>query len=387
MARPRFAAIALALLLAGSAEGADGVVEINSARAAAGGVTPGDAPGLPVTLSQGGSYRLTGPLVVPAPGTSAIVVTAPHVSIDLGGFAITGPTVCAVSPQTGATTQCAPLGSGAGVSAFVDDVHVAGGSIQGMGGYGLELGAEARVERTTVSRNGAGGIYASRGVISQNVVSRNGGVGIESGGVISHNEVSGNAGAGIVSSGALVGNAILSNQGGGAVLNARAGYAQNQFLLNAGSSVQGGTATGGNVCDDARCRDGRGRRFYLTTTVHSGSTPTAACGTGFHFAAISEIQDLAGLEYDTTRGLVLADSGGGAPRSAGAVGWARSGLDGAGNPGQFNCNAWTSFQAGDTGFAFRLEICPYGPGPCSIPGWTTGRSTCDTFLHVWCIQD
>ena len=43
----------------------DGVIEINQARALQGGVTEGDTPGFPVTISQSGSYRLTGNLTVP----------------------------------------------------------------------------------------------------------------------------------------------------------------------------------------------------------------------------------------------------------------------------------------------------------------------------------
>ena len=42
----------------------DGIVLIDQNRALAGNVTPGDAPGFPVTLSQPGSYRLSGNLRV-----------------------------------------------------------------------------------------------------------------------------------------------------------------------------------------------------------------------------------------------------------------------------------------------------------------------------------
>ena len=40
----------------------DGVVLIDQARALAGNVTPGDAPGFPVTISEPGSYRLASDL-------------------------------------------------------------------------------------------------------------------------------------------------------------------------------------------------------------------------------------------------------------------------------------------------------------------------------------
>src|SRR5438270_1570559 len=76
----------------------DGVVLIDQNRALAGNVTPGDAPGFPVTISVPGSYRLSGNLMVPDAHTSAISITADHVTIDLNGFSIIGPTVCTGRP-------------------------------------------------------------------------------------------------------------------------------------------------------------------------------------------------------------------------------------------------------------------------------------------------
>jgi hypothetical protein len=46
----------LSLFIA-SAAAVDGVIEINQAKALAGGVTPGDTAGFPVALSAPGSYR------------------------------------------------------------------------------------------------------------------------------------------------------------------------------------------------------------------------------------------------------------------------------------------------------------------------------------------
>src|SRR5208283_2371136 len=86
--------LALATILAGlcgSMYAVDGVVLIDQNRALAGGITPGDTPGFPVTISQTGSYRLTGNLTVPDVNTGGIVVTADHVTIDLNGFSIIGP--------------------------------------------------------------------------------------------------------------------------------------------------------------------------------------------------------------------------------------------------------------------------------------------------------
>ena len=63
----RVAGISAAFILAlgSSARAVDGVVEINQAKALAGGVTAGDTAGFPATISQSGSYRLTGNLTVP----------------------------------------------------------------------------------------------------------------------------------------------------------------------------------------------------------------------------------------------------------------------------------------------------------------------------------
>ena len=77
--------------LASPALAVDGVVEINQARAEAGGVTATDTPGFPVTIDQSGSYRLTGNLTVSSATTEAIEVRDDRVTIDLNGFSIVGP--------------------------------------------------------------------------------------------------------------------------------------------------------------------------------------------------------------------------------------------------------------------------------------------------------
>jgi hypothetical protein len=68
---------------------ANGVVLFNQADALAGNVTPGDAPGFPVTLSAIGVYRLSGNLL-PTAGKDGIDVTAPDVTIDMFGFRLAG---------------------------------------------------------------------------------------------------------------------------------------------------------------------------------------------------------------------------------------------------------------------------------------------------------
>jgi hypothetical protein len=90
--RSRLLLSVYALFIAGSVAtvfAVDGVVLIDQSRALAGNVTPGDAPGFPVSITQPGSYRLSGNLTAPS-DTSGIVIQADHVTLDLNGFRVTG---------------------------------------------------------------------------------------------------------------------------------------------------------------------------------------------------------------------------------------------------------------------------------------------------------
>jgi hypothetical protein len=66
----------------------DGVVLIDQARAMAGNVTPGDAPGFPVSITRSGSYKLSSNLT--SPGAVAIHIVADGVTLDLNGFSLVG---------------------------------------------------------------------------------------------------------------------------------------------------------------------------------------------------------------------------------------------------------------------------------------------------------
>jgi hypothetical protein len=153
------------LLPAGAAFGVDGVVEINQARAIAGGLTPGDAAKFPVTIDRSGSYRLTSnldltdanarPNGVAAENTTAILVTAANVTIDLNGFSILGATVCSGQP----VNNCAPSGSGKGIDGSAQSgITVVNGTVRGMGSDGVALGMSAMVERVRAISNGKNGI-------------------------------------------------------------------------------------------------------------------------------------------------------------------------------------------------------------------------------------
>lgn len=170
------------LCLGAGAFATDGVIEINQAKALAGGVTPGDAAGFPVTLGASGSYRLTsnldltflGPGV--AENTTAIQVSGLNTvaTIDLNGFAILGPTFC--------TATCAPTGTGQGVSAGSSDqtITLRNGVIRGMGGEGTGFFA-ALVENVTAEHNGGRAFFVQGGVVRDSIAHRNG-IGIDAAG-------------------------------------------------------------------------------------------------------------------------------------------------------------------------------------------------------------
>ncbi len=190
-------ACGLALALAAPADGVDGVVEINQASALAGGITPGDAPGFPVTLSATGSYRLTSNLSPGAAiGALGIEIAADSVSIDLNAFAIIGTNVCTGFP----VTSCSgPNGNGVSQSAATFGARVMNGTIRGMGN-GLSLRSTARVSGVLAIGNSNYGILVGPfSAVVDSVAAGNGGRGIEALGdsIVRGNEVHANGGDGI----------------------------------------------------------------------------------------------------------------------------------------------------------------------------------------------
>jgi hypothetical protein len=220
-------ALVAVLAFAGSVDAQEGVTVITQTRAATGGVTPGDTPGFPVTISAGGSYRLESNLEVPDGNTTAIAITARNVTVDLNGFAILGPGIA---------------GSGIGISAPFPsgNVSVRNGTVSGMGNTGIGLSRGCRVEGVSVSGNEVG-IFAREGAtIINNSVSNNRSVGIR------------------VLGGSVTGNTVTLNRGLGLELGVAnptpnevgivVGYANNVLVDNATPQVSGGIQMGPNVC-------------------------------------------------------------------------------------------------------------------------------------------
>ncbi len=185
--RPAVLGLALATLLASHALAVDGVIEINQAKAMAGGVTTTDSAGFPVTLDASGSYRLTGVLSVPDLNTTGIEIVADRVSIDLNGFGIAGPG--------------GGSGSGIGISAASGkDYIVRDGFVSGMGAAGIDLLGASIVDGVSASENGGVGVT---GTLLTDVSGNGNGAGLR-GRVVHRCEAHANATSGISTLGGVV---------------------------------------------------------------------------------------------------------------------------------------------------------------------------------------
>ncbi len=253
----------VATLLALSSFGAfavDGVVLIDQSRALAGGINPGDGPGFPITISQPGSYRLSGNLTVTGPGLNAIEITASNVTLDLNGFSIVG---------TGRGS-----GGGQGIVGFAPggtSIVVTNGSVRNMGSNGINLDSNCRVEKVLIAGNGGYGVAVTTGsnILYNNIVDNSGdgvlvgqaGVVGGSSGFVTGNLLNANGGAAIhVRFGGrtlVAGNVATFNTGPGLLTGATAtvGYTQNIFTENNGSGAQalGGLQLGLNLCNLGLC--------------------------------------------------------------------------------------------------------------------------------------
>jgi Right handed beta helix region len=254
--------LAIGLLLTGlaslaSAVDDDGVVLINQAAALAGGITPGDTPGFPVTISRAGTYRLTSNLVVDDPTQDAILVTVYKVTLDLNGFTIKGP-----GTGTGIGIHGAPIHGFPSSS----DAVVSNGYVTKMGSHGIQFDSGIRIEGVHSFGNGGEGIHVSNGnIILNNTVNDNvsNGIHIGNASTVIGNVVAVNGGDGIKegyigdpATGSLVkDNMITRNIGLGLDLAADSGYAGNVLTSNngGGRQVKGGMQIGPNLCGTGLC--------------------------------------------------------------------------------------------------------------------------------------
>lgn len=261
----RRSVLATLLLLTSAAVWAvDGVIEINHAKALAGGVTSGDAPGYPVTISQPGSYRLTGNIAQPDANTHAVSVTANDVSIDLNGFAILGANTCtkfAVFPPPAVT--CSGPGTGNGINADVLGLTVRNGVIAGVGGSGIS-GPSGRIERVQLHDNGAWGLFMYTTTLAEVNASHNG-----------------NSGARI-NNGAVTGSVFDMNGAAGLDCRTSCAIANNTFNRNFGDGIKidGDFGEGAfvSIANNTVARNNRGVTFSDGAASYAGLVTGNAIG-------------------------------------------------------------------------------------------------------------
>jgi hypothetical protein len=244
-----------AVLLAVPATAVDGEILIDQARVNAGGITPGDSPGFPATLSRPGRYKLTGNLNVPAEKVG-IEVTAHHVTIDLNGFTISSPPDHALvgvlaSNANGLRVMNGTIvgfrqygvGSYLGRGAVVEDVRlISNGAGPFSNGSGLYVETEARIRNNTVANNRYGiGVGSSEiGSISWSLTEQN----LIASNIFDAITVFGE-GALLLLGNAIVGNGGWTVQGTG---DAMIGYGNNVMFGNGGLFTALSDQLHPNVC-------------------------------------------------------------------------------------------------------------------------------------------
>jgi hypothetical protein len=149
--------MALVLTLPAVAFAGDGRIEINQACALAG-CFVGDNPGFPVTLNGGDSFVLTSNLDVDGT-TSAVTTGSSGKVLDLNGFEIAGPGLCAagISSTTDLLVGVTCSGYTSGTSGVVGPDTVINGSIRGFDmGIGPSAGTAFRVHGLKIWQNFTG---------------------------------------------------------------------------------------------------------------------------------------------------------------------------------------------------------------------------------------
>jgi hypothetical protein len=264
----RTAVLCVLTTLSSSLYASDSVVLINQSSVAAGNVTPGDAPGFPVTLSVPGSYRLASNLILNQLNVPAIDITADNVTLDLNGYSIIGP----CKDSLNAPPTCPSAGIGSGVQAIANSlggpqsVKVLNGSVRGMGSQGVQLAGKDSVVKNVASDGNGGSGFIVNGSVMESSATDNGkdgiravvvrdslavhngdhGLFIDFGGVAAGNVVTLNGGRGMfVRNATVIANTVTSNHGIGILAECPSSIINNTAI---GDSNFAAIATDGDGC-------------------------------------------------------------------------------------------------------------------------------------------
>lgn len=218
--------ICAALMFAAPAFAVDGVVLINQS------TVMNSGGGFPYKITQPGSYKLSGNLVVPAnANVDGIDIQTDHVTIDLNGFTISGPVTCTGS---GISISCGQ-GQGTGIDAGSNDITIRNGSIAGFVIGAHFRGVNNLVEEIHASGNSLYGLIVSNGVVRRNTTALNGIYGI------------------VAHASTVIENASTFNGAYGLSANQYVIYGSNAFDFNGVHGVSGGLSQNNNVCDGTTC--------------------------------------------------------------------------------------------------------------------------------------
>jgi len=153
------------------------------------------SPSFPIVINKSGSYQLAANLNVPA-GTDAIVIASGvNVTLDLGGFQISGAATCTKA-------GCGGAAAATGIKVGNAVLRVFNGTVKGFPAYGIGLDAQAQggtviaedllvtgnlngifvyqltAHRVTAQNNAGHGIFGVQGLISASSATQNGATGV-----------------------------------------------------------------------------------------------------------------------------------------------------------------------------------------------------------------
>ncbi len=220
-------------LMAGFSYASDGVFVINEVCDGFG-CFPGDTGGLPITITQPGSYQLTSNLVSSSTTINVIEINADNVTLDLNGFSIIGPRTCTGDNATLACTN-AGMTAHAITASGRKNITVKNGVTKGFDtGVNLQSTASrGNVVSHIRSSENEFGIVLLNGMVSDCVANRNLDTGIS-------NAIFSNT---LVKDSFAIGNQTRS---------IIAGVCSNVYLANNGSD-NCGVYTNGSTCGGSLC--------------------------------------------------------------------------------------------------------------------------------------
>jgi hypothetical protein len=303
-------------LAAGPALAGDGVIEINQTKALAGGVTPTDFPGFPITIDTPGSYRLTGNVDVTSTfgqNIAAVRVDADDVDLDLNGFEIRGGVTCTIGTAPLSVTCDGSNGANAGgiLSFPHEGLRIRNGTLRGMQSNAINAGANLVVEDVKIfdttsiaistsgiagglrlsncfiDRAGLDGVSGHDAVVKGCVVKHAGRFGLNLvDGVVEGNTVAENVSAGVQSNRiVLINNVLHSNGGSGAEVGSGSTVIGNSAYDNGGDGIQldSGLAAGTAVDNALTDNGGVGLRLnsfsgYKGNTIRGNTGGTVNGG-------------------------------------------------------------------------------------------------------------